>query len=63
VVSLDLIITPTAGLGVLVAEDALDKTLVNIFEQKSGSLYVTIATRMAFNPSRTAASLLQIKKP
>lgn len=59
----DLVITPTAGLGLLIAEDALDKSLIHSIERNSKNLFVTIIARMLFNPTRTAANILRFKKP
>ena len=59
----DLVITPTAGLGLLVTEDALDKYLVQKIERNSGSFYLKITSRMVLNPTRSIANLLRFKKP
>lgn len=59
----DIVITPTVGLGLLVAEDVLDKYLVEKIERRTDSKYARILSRMAFNPTRTAANLLRFKKP
>jgi hypothetical protein len=55
--------TPTAGLGLLVAEDALDRYLIERIERRTDSKYTSIFSRMALNPTRTAANLLRFKKP
>lgn len=59
----DLVVTPTAGLGLLVAEDALDRYLIREIERRTDNKYARIFSRMAFNPTRTAANLLRFKKP
>jgi opacity protein-like surface antigen len=59
----DVVMTPTAGLGMLVAEDALDRYLIERIERRTGNRYVRIFSRMALNPTRTAANLLRFKKP
>jgi hypothetical protein len=59
----DLVITPTAGLGLLVAEDILDKYVIERLERRFGNSYVRILSRVALNPTRTAANLLRLKKP
>jgi hypothetical protein len=59
----DIVMTPTAGLGLLVAEDFLDRYVVGRLERRSQGKYVRIFSRMAFNPTRTAANLLRFKKP
>ncbi|HEX8722970.1 MAG TPA: hypothetical protein VF736_20290, partial [Pyrinomonadaceae bacterium] len=59
----DIVMTPTAGLGLLVAEDALDRYVVERIERRTDSRYARILSRMALNPTRTAANLLRFKKP
>lgn len=59
----DIVMTPTAGLGLLVAEDVLDKYLIERIERRTNNKYARIFSRMAFNPTRTAANLLRFKKP
>ncbi len=57
----DLVMTPTAGLGLLVTEDVLDKYVVERIERRGK--YARIFARMALNPTRTAANLLRFRKP
>lgn len=59
----DLVVTPTVGLGLLVAEDALDKHLVKRIERRTDNYFVKIASRMLLNPSRSIANLLRFKTP
>jgi hypothetical protein len=59
----DVVMTPTAGLGLLLAEDALDRYLIERLERRTDNRYVKIFSRMVFNPTRTAANLLRFKKP
>ncbi len=59
----DIVMTPTAGTGLLVAEDALDRYVIERLERRSQNRYVRIFSRMALNPTRTAANLLRFKKP
>lgn len=59
----DLVVTPIAGIGLLVVEDALDTHLVRRIELNMKSLYVTIASRMLLNPTRSIANILRFKKP
>jgi hypothetical protein len=59
----DVVMTPTAGTGLLVAEDALDRYVVERLERRWQNRYVRILGRMALNPTRTAANLLRFKKP
>jgi hypothetical protein len=59
----DLVMTPVGGLALLVAEDALDKNLVQLIERKWENFYVKIASRVLLNPTRSVANLLRFKKP
>ena len=59
----DIVMTPTGGLGLLVAEDVLDRYVIGGIERRTDSKYARIFSRMAFNPTRTAANLLRFKKP
>ena len=59
----DIVVTPTAGLGLLAVEDALDRYLVERIERHSRNTYVRIFSRSVLNPTRTAANLLRFKKP
>lgn len=59
----DLVVTPIAGVGLLIIEDALDKHLVQRIEANTKSLSVKIAGRMLLNPTRSIANILRFKKP
>jgi hypothetical protein len=59
----DLVMTPTAGLGLLLTEDALDRYVIERIERRTTNRYVRILSRMALNPTRTGANLLRFKKP
>ncbi|HEV7902332.1 MAG TPA: hypothetical protein VGO96_00720 [Pyrinomonadaceae bacterium] len=59
----DLVMTPTAGLGLLVVEDALDRYVIERIERRTNNRYVRILSRMALNPTRSSANLLRFKKP
>lgn len=59
----DLVMTPTAGLALLVTEDALDRYLMERIERRTDNRFVRIFGRMLLNPTRTAANLLRFKKP
>lgn len=59
----DVVMTPTAGTALLVAEDALDRYVVERLERRWRNRYVRILSRMTLNPTRTAANLLRFKKP
>ncbi|HEV2706647.1 MAG TPA: hypothetical protein VGV59_12025 [Pyrinomonadaceae bacterium] len=59
----DLVVTPTVGLGLIVAEDALDRHVIERIEHASGGCPLKIASRMLLNPTRSVANLLRLKKP
>jgi hypothetical protein len=59
----DLVITPTAGLGWMVMEDALDRYVVKRTETRGRPGKWSNLLRSALNPSRTAANILAGKKP
>ncbi|HKG46718.1 MAG TPA: hypothetical protein VKB02_08330 [Pyrinomonadaceae bacterium] len=60
----DLVVTPVAGVGVLILEDFLDKHLIHLIEQRnSGNFFIKVVSRMLLNPSRTAANLMRFKTP
>ena len=59
----DIIVTPTAGVGFLILEDFLDENLIKIIERKSRSFYVRIVSRTLLNPTRSVANLLRFKTP
>jgi hypothetical protein len=60
----DLVMTPVGGVGLIVAEDAIDKKWIqrleagNVGHEGKRRFY-----RMALNPQRTLANLLRFKKP
>jgi hypothetical protein len=59
----DFVITPTVGTGWLVAEDMLDKYVAKKAENKFGRNGWTNLIRCLINPSRTAANMLDHKRP
>ncbi|HUR37393.1 MAG TPA: hypothetical protein VM009_06230 [Terriglobales bacterium] len=60
----DLVMTPVGGIGLIVAEDVIDKRWIarleaaNIGREGKRRFY-----RMALNPQRTLANILRLKKP
>lgn len=58
----DFIMTPTGGLGFMLAEDAVDRYLISKWENRSSSTRKRFF-RMVLNPSRTLANLLRRKVP
>jgi hypothetical protein len=59
----DIVMTPTAGFGLLVLEDFLDENLIKVIERKSKNFYVRMAGRTLLNPTRSVANLLRFKTP
>jgi len=59
----DIVMTPTAGLALLVAEDAVDQYIIHRIERFSGNFYIKILTRMLLNPTRTMANVIRFKLP
>lgn len=60
---IDIVITPTLGTALLVAEDAVDKYVIRRIEAKYKSIYVRIFARMLLNPTRTLANVVRFKMP
>lgn len=58
----DLIMTPTGGFGMMVAEDAFDHFVVARLERSVNPPMMRVL-RMVFSPNRTVANLLRFKKP
>jgi len=59
----DIVMTPTAGIAMLVTEDALDRYVIKKIERYSQNLYLKALSRMLLNPTRTMANLLRLKTP
>ncbi|HEY0658770.1 MAG TPA: hypothetical protein VGD05_09860 [Pyrinomonadaceae bacterium] len=60
----DLVVTPTLGTGVVIAEDAIDKYMLkNWVEKKISSKFVIKMFRIIFTPTTSVANLLRLKKP
>src|SRR5215203_3072545 len=59
----DLVMTPTGGFAVMLAEDALDRFLVKRWESRTNSLQMRGVYRVAFNPCRAFANVLRGKSP
>ena len=58
----DLVVTPTGGFGIMVAEDAFDHFVVARLERHAGPRMMRVM-RMVFSPNRTLANILRFKKP
>jgi hypothetical protein len=59
----DLVITPTGGLGMIVLEDVLDKYLLKKLEQRTVDIRKRRLYRVLFNPQRSLANFLRGKAP
>lgn len=59
----DLVVTPTAGMGWQVMEDVLDRYLVRGCESKLRWAPMVIACRGVLNPSRSFSNLMRFKVP
>jgi hypothetical protein len=59
----DHVVTPTIGLAWMIAEDAVDKYLIERIESATGNRLVRLVSRSAMNPSRTFANILQGNVP
>ena len=58
----DLVVTPTGGFGIMVAEDAFDHFVVARLERHAHPRMMRVM-RMVFSPNRTLANVLRFKKP
>ena len=59
----DLVITPTLGLGWLVSEDLIDSYVVDRFERSHPGKFGQAVIRSALNPTRSFSNLLRFKPP
>jgi hypothetical protein len=59
----DLVITPTLGLGWLVSEDLIDKYIVQRFERSHPGKSGQAVIRSVLNPTRSASNALRFKPP
>ena len=59
----DLVITPTVGMGWLVGEDLADRYFMGYLERRTRNRPLIIAARTFSNPSRSMANILRIKWP
>jgi hypothetical protein len=59
----DLVVTPTVGLGWQVAEDALDRLVVQRIENATDATWIRIVSRGFLNPARSFANMLRWKVP
>lgn len=59
----DHVITPTVGLGWMIAEDAIDQLIIKRFEQHVENPVLRVFVRGALNPSRSFANMMRFKVP
>jgi hypothetical protein len=59
----DYVMTPVGGFGVMVAEDAIDRYVLEPFERKVGNRLLRAALRMVLNPSRSMANVAGARYP
>jgi hypothetical protein len=59
----DIVVTPTLGTAMLIAEDAIDRFLIKRIERRTDNFYVKIFSRSLLNPTRTVANLFRFKVP
>jgi hypothetical protein len=59
----DVVITPTLGLGWAAAEDVLDKYVVKYVESRTRNSLVRLLVRGWLNPSRSFANVMRFKRP
>ena len=59
----DLVITPTLGTALVIAEDVVDTYLVRFIERKTQSKTWRAIARSVLNPMRTTANVLRFKYP
>jgi hypothetical protein len=59
----DHVVTPSVGLGWMIAEDAVDRYIVLPIENATTNKYVRMLARSGLNPARTFANVLDGKLP
>ena len=59
----DHIVTPIGGTALMIAEDALDRFVVQWVERRTRQPFVRALTRLVFNPSRSVANVAQGMAP
>lgn len=59
----DHVITPNAGLGLMVGMDAIDKYVTQRIEDRTQSKTIRIVARVAFNPAQSFANLMAFQAP
>ena len=59
----DHVVTPSLGMGMLVAEDAIDRYFIKQLESGTSRIWVRLALRTALNPTRSFANLVDGRAP
>lgn len=59
----DHVITPIVGTGWAIAEDSIDRILVQRFEEHVANPYLRIAARGVLNPARSFANVMSLQVP
>ena len=59
----DIVVTPAAGLGVMLAEDAIDRYVIGRLEARWRNRWLKYLLRTLLNPSRASANLFDMKSP
>ena len=59
----DQVVTPAIGLGWMIAEDAIDRSLIRGIESRTQNRYVRNAVRSGLNPTRSLANIMAGKFP
>lgn len=59
----DHVVTPVIGLGWMIGEDALDKYVIQRFEEKFENAYLRLLVRGVLNPSRSFANMMRFRVP
>jgi hypothetical protein len=59
----DHVMTPLGGMGMMVAEDAMDKYLLRWFESRTANHALRATLRILLNPGRSLANLAQGEYP
>lgn len=61
--AVDFVMTPIGGLGMMVAEDALDKHVLRPLERSSSSRWLVATLRCVLNPARSTVQITRFKPP
>jgi hypothetical protein len=59
----DFVVTPLGGMGVMVAEDAMDRYVIQRLERAAGNPVYRLLVRSVLNPNRSFANMMRMKVP